>query len=1242
MPHPQYDTIYRRNSTSSECDIGSPTPSDQELSSLFRQNLQFPTESSASDQSPQHRGSATRKASRSPAPPVIARMPLRLPSPEHPMLPSDWWHHDTNLRIVNGTGDIWSGDRVPFFPDHGRCTAGISMKLARLGTGMLHRRTPLSAFLHPVLFSVSQPMLSIQWPGYESISDHGLRPLHIKRPLHLHPTMSLAELGTKLADYFFEFSENYSEHCNPHNARSILLGPLGVTFNRLRMIKLWTADSGIHWNVEVAIVDDYRKSIQKTTTCYHKMAVSLPDEIISEILTPVLRVPDERFRDTSTQTSLFATYEESTSAILVVCKAWLRVSTPLLHHIVVLRSKAQAKALDAALKKNPDLGRLIKKLRVEGGFGTPMHGILKSAPNISDIFLSLHVHASDSTSGLVLGLPLINPRRVIIWDDTENLLKNKQVGQLIPALEACSNKWCNMTTVVFPYDEDEEMRHDFMMAMCSAPSVIEVSFPVNFISNILGHHIHEIAKNPSIQTIEIRAASPATRTEKRLTRPEHSQLMPKLPFTDTRLDPPATKPPPTPAVLLPVNPSFRPMSSTPQAIVDLVWKRVIFFAMNLDDRSPPSRVYVLRRRSQSENINRVALPYLYQYPVLINTSTAKAFQRKLATDPSLGLLMDELTTDGLSSLTPTDEIQTAIFAHTPHLTRLITLNVNAIQMDWSVFRALAETAGASLLDLSVNIVPQNGAMAVPDPGVLCRFTALRSLVWYSSIEFSSTDGVSAALSALEVLHVESGSLYPLLTAMGLPSIRRANLTRSGDSDPYSFLARHGSKIRELTIFRPTFNRLVALCPNLCSIDIDIGRNHPEPNPFKVFAESLSYPPQHHTLATIALTKLTQFVFSVRLSNLLMIKSPRNRKVDEDAGWDMIFTALQPSHFPALHELQIRTCEWPAPTDAVAAQSVWVKRAERLFEHGIKLTDKVQISMSHTSTTPATPLFSPRVPFDDLGTDVVLRSSDGIESSTSTDMFTLPQPDSAPNIPILLTSESAVLLDRALRFWYPGAEPVSGETLDHLRETLEVLLPKYDMQFVVPLAKTRLRGHLEEDPVAVFAIACRHEWKDLALEAAKNSLRLPIRAFNSPSPASLNYITAGTYHTLLVYHAECTNVATSTISSLDQWQDVSIPGYDCEVDSDICPAEIWQTPSLGMTVCAWFAAYLRFLMTIVAASPIARLDGPDTLDVVTQAMGDCETCRFEGTIQLVKFTAALKENIDQAIGLILRVELKLIF
>ncbi|KAK7016882.1 hypothetical protein R3P38DRAFT_2541288 [Favolaschia claudopus] len=130
----------------------------------------------------------------------------------------------------------------------------------------------------------------------------------------------------------------------------------------------------------------------------------LPDEILSEILSPALKVPDDLFSDTS-HVSPFATYAPSTSAYLLVCKDWLRVSTPLLYSVVVLRSKAQANALEKVFRKNPEFGAFVRKLRVEGGYGSAMHTILQATPNLTHLVLSLAIWSSDTTTGLCKGLP---------------------------------------------------------------------------------------------------------------------------------------------------------------------------------------------------------------------------------------------------------------------------------------------------------------------------------------------------------------------------------------------------------------------------------------------------------------------------------------------------------------------------------------------------------------------------------------------------------------------------------------------------------------------------------------------------------------------------------------------------------------------------------------------------------------------------------------------------------------------
>ncbi|KAJ7142879.1 hypothetical protein C8R44DRAFT_528469, partial [Mycena epipterygia] len=132
----------------------------------------------------------------------------------------------------------------------------------------------------------------------------------------------------------------------------------------------------------------------------------LPDELLSDILAPALKVADEIFCDTS-HASPFGNYSSSASAYLLVCKDWCRVGTPLLYNVVVLRSKSQANALEEVLsrkKKHPPFGDFIKKLRLEGGYGPATHKILKSARNLTDLFLTLGIWSSDDVQGLCKGL----------------------------------------------------------------------------------------------------------------------------------------------------------------------------------------------------------------------------------------------------------------------------------------------------------------------------------------------------------------------------------------------------------------------------------------------------------------------------------------------------------------------------------------------------------------------------------------------------------------------------------------------------------------------------------------------------------------------------------------------------------------------------------------------------------------------------------------------------------------------
>ncbi|KAJ7658134.1 hypothetical protein DFH06DRAFT_447200, partial [Mycena polygramma] len=86
---------------------------------------------------------------------------------------------------------------------------------------------------------------------------------------------------------------------------------------------------------------------------------TLPDEILSEILSPALKISNELFSDTY-DVSLFANpcvlSSSAYAAYLLVCRDWLRVATPLLYNVVILRSLSQANALERVLQKHKEFG----------------------------------------------------------------------------------------------------------------------------------------------------------------------------------------------------------------------------------------------------------------------------------------------------------------------------------------------------------------------------------------------------------------------------------------------------------------------------------------------------------------------------------------------------------------------------------------------------------------------------------------------------------------------------------------------------------------------------------------------------------------------------------------------------------------------------------------------------------------------------------------------------------------------
>ncbi|EMD39255.1 hypothetical protein CERSUDRAFT_122676 [Gelatoporia subvermispora B] len=150
------------------------------------------------------------------------------------------------------------------------------------------------------------------------------------------------------------------------------------------------------------------------------------------------------------------------------------------------------------------------------------------------------------------------------------------------------------------------------------------------------------------------------------------------------------------------------------------------------------------------------------------------------------------------------------------------------------------------------------------------------------------------------------------------------------------------------------------------------------------------------------------------------------------------------------------------------------------------------------------------------------------SSVFEDMFSLPkatleEPSHMPTntfadvqptfegLPCISVSEKSGTLEHLLRICYPVQDP-SISSLEKLDLVLEAAI-KYNMPGATGVLKARLREFIQDTPLAVYCIACRHDDRDTAAYAAQE---VYTRELQDDYVPQLRQISLGCYNRLLRY------------------------------------------------------------------------------------------------------------------------------
>ena len=178
------------------------------------------------------------------------------------------------------------------------------------------------------------------------------------------------------------------------------------------------------------------------------MAERLADETLAHILDQVVAVDDDDFSSCADR-SPFGKRHWSSANTLFVCKRWMCVGTPALYHTVILRSNPQALSLMRALRKN-QFGPYIRKLRLEGWFGTTLPKIFEASTNMTDICFQTSATFQDNVDSFCSSIGFVSARRIIIWKSGRS--RAKQWARVHETVQ----KW--LVSIRDPVSTDQELQ----------------------------------------------------------------------------------------------------------------------------------------------------------------------------------------------------------------------------------------------------------------------------------------------------------------------------------------------------------------------------------------------------------------------------------------------------------------------------------------------------------------------------------------------------------------------------------------------------------------------------------------------------------------------------------------------------------------------------------------------------------------------------------------------------------------
>lgn len=180
----------------------------------------------------------------------------------------------------------------------------------------------------------------------------------------------------------------------------------------------------------------------------------VPIELLADILAHTLHVPPTEFLSFPNRLSFERPAPAARSAqALLVCKAWYRLGIVSLYENLRIHHPEHVGTLASLFELAPEIGRAVRRVRLEGVEWAGIQRVLKATPNLGGVYLAVRTPHEVNLADLRVALEGINPTHLLI--EEEGLRRSYYLDTFEVMLRMCSQHWSNVVSSSVPAEACE-------------------------------------------------------------------------------------------------------------------------------------------------------------------------------------------------------------------------------------------------------------------------------------------------------------------------------------------------------------------------------------------------------------------------------------------------------------------------------------------------------------------------------------------------------------------------------------------------------------------------------------------------------------------------------------------------------------------------------------------------------------------------------------------------------------------